>query len=141
MCPTGSGEGQGQQQPVQLPDQHQQQQQQQIQRQAEQLREEFQRRYEKAKRLEEKDLERSSSGEVTRVVGDLLVFAEVIDEAGRLLGLAFKPDRIENYRGERLKSLGIVEGAHLGSIRWNQETRQVLAVSLQGTGGELLREG
>lgn len=146
MCPTGSTKAQGQREQAPLPQKQQQQEQQyqqQLQRQGEQLKEELERiaEEEEANRLKEKDLERSSDGEVTRVVGDILVFAKVVDANGHLLGLAFKPDRIVNYRGERLHSLGIVEGAHLGSIVWDQETRQVHAVSLEGSGGEQLGEG
>jgi hypothetical protein len=76
--------------------------------------------------------ERRTSGHVTRVLGDLMVFAEV-DENGPL-GLVFMPDVIVNYHGERLQEIGIVVGAQLSEIIWDTETRLVSSVVVRATG-------
>jgi hypothetical protein len=72
-------------------------------------------------------------GQVTRVVGDLMVFVEV-DENGPF-GLVFLPDVIEDYHGETLQSLGIVVGAQLQEIVWDRETRLVELVVVAARGG------
>jgi hypothetical protein len=76
--------------------------------------------------------ERRTPGQVTRVVGDLMVFVEV-DEDGPF-GLVFMPDVIEDYHGEPLRGLGIVVGAQLGEIVWDSETRLVSSVVVKAGG-------
>jgi hypothetical protein len=74
---------------------------------------------------------RRSSGKVTRVVGDLLVFAEVQGNGGPL-GLGFKPNKIVGYRGQPLNQLGIRYEATIPEITWDPVTRKVLSVRLRG---------
>lgn len=66
---------------------------------------------------------------VTRVLPDILVFAEVHD---RGLGLVFRPDKIEGYRGEALDSIGVVIGANLDSIEWHPTSLRVTSVVVAG---------
>jgi hypothetical protein len=69
---------------------------------------------------------RRTPGVVTRVVGDLMVFAEVEDNGP--FGLVFMPDVIADYQGERLQDLGIVVGATISVIEWDRSTRLVSSV-------------
>lgn len=80
---------------------------------------------------------RKTPGRVTRVVGDLMVFAEV-DEDGPI-GLVFMPDVIADYHGEPLQDIGIVVGAPISQIEWDTATRLVSSVVLLSTGGAPLR--
>lgn len=77
------------------------------------------------------DGSRRSSGKVTRVVGDLLVFVEVQDKGGPL-GLGFKPNKIVGYRGQTLNQLGIRYEATIPEVTWDPVTHKVLSVSLRG---------
>ena len=70
---------------------------------------------------------RSTPARVTRVLGDLLVFIETRGTGSRV-GLVFKPDKIDDYRGEKLAMLGIVLGAVLDVVEWDSETRLVSRV-------------
>ncbi|UGX95250.1 hypothetical protein G6321_00008910 [Bradyrhizobium barranii subsp. barranii] len=74
---------------------------------------------------------RKTPGHVTRVVADLMVFAEV-DESGPF-GLVFMPDVIQNYSGEHLQDIGVVVGATLAVIVWDIETRLVSHVVIAST--------
>jgi hypothetical protein len=70
-----------------------------------------------------------SEGTVTRVVSDLIVFAEVkLNE--RHVGLVFKPHKIVGYRGQPLDELGIFVGTNIPEIAWDVETLRVIEVRM-----------
>lgn len=72
---------------------------------------------------------RSTPATVTRVLGDLLVFIETGGtEPG--VGLVFKPDKIDDYRGDPLADLGIVLNATIDVVEWDFDTRLVSRVVL-----------
>lgn len=72
---------------------------------------------------------------VTRVVGDLMIFVGVSDGDTPQVGLVFKPDKIVDYRGERLKDLGIKPGQIVSEIHWDAATFKVSAVVLRQSTG------
>lgn len=74
--------------------------------------------------------ERKSSAVVTRVLGDLMVFVKVEDQKEEV-GLVFKPNKIEDYRGEPLQHLGIVYNAIIPEVVWDAETMKVISVQLE----------
>lgn len=66
---------------------------------------------------------------VTRVVDELMVFVSVDDEEGAI-GLVFKPDKIDEYDGSSLATLGVRVGARLPAIVWDSRTRLVQSVQV-----------
>jgi hypothetical protein len=76
---------------------------------------------------------RRAPGRVTRVVADLMVFVEVTDKDA-LLGLVFKPNKIDRYRGEPLADLGVYVGANIPSVDWDPETLLVHSVVVEKQG-------
>jgi hypothetical protein len=73
---------------------------------------------------------RRSSAIVTRVLGDLMVFVKVKDETEEV-GLVFKPDKINDYRGEHLQDLGVIYNATIPEVVWDAETMKVTSVQLE----------
>lgn len=98
-----------------------------VQQQTEQLRQQMAAlvRYEAERRV------KRGPAVVTRVVGQLLVFIE-FDDKGAPVGLVFKPNKIEGYRGQQLSDLRVYEGATLARVDWDPETLLVERVLVQG---------
>jgi hypothetical protein len=59
-----------------------------------------------------------------------MVFVKVEDQKEEV-GLVFKPNKIEGYRGERLEELGIRYNATIPEVVWDAETMKVTSVQLQ----------
>jgi hypothetical protein len=78
---------------------------------------------------------RKSRAVVTRVLADLMVFVKVEDGKDEV-GLVFKPNKIDGYRGEPLDELGIVYDATIPEITWDADTLKVTSVTLARSGGD-----
>jgi hypothetical protein len=78
---------------------------------------------------------RRGAGKITRVLADLLVFVEVEEKKdNHVLGLVFKPDKIDGYRGESLEAIGLSVGARVREIEWDVFTLLVSRVVLERSG-------
>ena len=74
---------------------------------------------------------RESPARITRVT-DLMVFVETDG-----VGLVFKPEKIVDYRGEPLDSIGFVVGALIPKVTWDPETLKVVSVARAEVSGNL----
>jgi hypothetical protein len=80
---------------------------------------------------------REGPATITRVVADLMIFVKFeLEENKELVGLVFKPNKIEGYGGETLESLNLVVGAHIPTIVWDQDTFLVQRVEIERFGGK-----
>ena len=73
--------------------------------------------------------ERRGGGHVTRLLGDLLIFVEVMDGKDPL-GLVFRPDKIEGYSGESFKELGLELRKNVHVV-WDPDTFLVESVQIK----------
>ena len=82
-----------------------------------------QQRQPQAKKLE------SGPGRITRVVGDLLIFAAAETKDGDV-GLVFKPEKLVNYSGEPLVDFGVQVDTPIERIEWDADTWIVTSVEI-----------